>query len=90
MFNKLTVCHDCGVQPGQPHKEGCETELCSVCGGQRLQCSCKGHDKEFARWTGIWPGKAEAEFLGFNLNDFYEQLGDTFFIKPKKIKKAKK
>ena len=80
----LTVCHDCGVSPGTPHDSGCDMEYCSVCGGQRLQCNCEGHDKTFARWTGIWPGLMEATYLGIDLNQFRE-LGYSklFFIKPK-------
>ena len=60
----LHDCHDCGAKPGEIHQDGCDTEVCSVCGLQRLQClwigSCRGHDKAFARWTGLWPGIAEA------------------------------
>jgi len=79
-MNKLTICHDCGAEPGELHKNGCDVERCSVCGGQRLQCDCKGHDKHFAKWTGIWPGKAEADYLGIDLNEFakYDQI---FFVK---------
>ncbi len=69
-MNKLTNCHDCSARPGQKHQEGCDVERCSVCGEQRLGCDCKGHDKEFAKWTGIWPGMAEANYLGIGLNDF--------------------
>jgi hypothetical protein len=79
----LRRCHDCGVSPGEPHKPGCDTEHCSVCGGQRLMCECEGHDPLFARWTGIWPGKAEADFLGLDLNEFTRSgLDRIFFIKP--------
>jgi hypothetical protein len=82
---ELRKCHDCDAKPGEPHDAGCDVERCSVCGGQRLQCHCRGHDKAFARWTGIWPGKAEADFLGLTLNDLYEQGKEKFFfVKPKK------
>lgn len=83
MLPGLKTCHDCGAKPGEIHQDGCDTERCSVCGGQRLQCDCEHHDKEFARWTGIWPGEAEAKLLGIDLNEFarqgYEQI---FFVKP--------
>ena len=54
----------CGAKPGAPHESGCDVERCSVCGGQKLKCECKGHDPQFARWTGLWPGEAEALALG--------------------------
>lgn len=81
----LRDCHDCGANPGQPHRPGCDTEQCSVCGGQRIQCLCKGHDRAFARWTGIWPGSAESAALGIDLNEFHRRgLHRVFFVKPKK------
>ena len=83
---KLMDCHDCKAKPGETHKEGCDTERCSVCGEQRLCCGCKGHDKGFARWTGLWPGKAESEHLGIDLNKF-EELIKIFFVKPEEKEK---
>ncbi len=80
MKNKLTDCYDCGAKPGQRHAEGCDVERCSVCGGQRLQCDCESHDKDFAKWTGIWPGQAEADYLGIDLNDM-EEYRNIFYIK---------
>ena len=78
----LTNCHDCNAEPGEIHKDGCDVECCSVCGGQRLQCDCEGHDKAFARWTGIWPGIAEASYLGVDLNTFDVRYSKLFFVKP--------
>ena len=78
-MNKLTTCHDCAVKPGERHEDGCDVERCSVCGGQRLCCDCKGHNKDFAKWTGIWPGAAESEYLGIDLNEF-EKYRKIFFV----------
>lgn len=82
-MSKLKKCQDCGAAPGQPHKDGCDIERCSVCGKQHIQCGCEGHDKAFARWTGFWPGSIESENLGIDLNEFYRQgFHKIFFVKP--------
>lgn len=63
-----TDCPDCGARPGEAHYDGCDVERCSVCGLQRMGCSCYGHDPLFSRWTGWWPGELEAAALGLDLN----------------------
>lgn len=88
-MTKLKNCHDCGAAPGQMHKPGCDVERCSVCGDQRLGCDCYGHDPYFARWTGLWPGAAEANLLEINLNEIYaKNYHKIFFVKPKPERKT--
>lgn len=80
----LRNCPDCGAKPGEIHETGCDVERCSICGNQWLMCEHKNNDKAFSRWTGIWPGSVEAEYLGIDLNQFYQNgFHKIFFVKPK-------
>lgn len=36
-------CHDCAVEPGQPHADGCDVAQCLWTGGQRLACDGEIH-----------------------------------------------
>lgn len=38
--DQLKKCGDCGVEPGEMHKAGCDVEQCPECGGQSIGCDC--------------------------------------------------
>ena len=59
------ACPDCVVAVGEWHDLGCDVERCSVCGGQRPQCDCPGHDPDLERWRGEWPGSDECRARGW-------------------------
>lgn len=64
------TCHDCGAWPGEEHDNGCDVERCRGCGRQRISCSdqeCQATEEKLGRlkWTGEWPGKAEAREFGW-------------------------
>jgi rRNA maturation endonuclease Nob1 len=33
-------CGDCGAAVGEYHRDGCDLEICPICGGQFLTCDC--------------------------------------------------
>jgi hypothetical protein len=48
-------CPDCGTGIGMPHKDECDIERCTICGGQRITYDCDSHDPLRSVWIGGWP-----------------------------------
>ena len=40
LHSETIRCGDCGAKHGHYHHDGCDCEICPVCGGQRLICGC--------------------------------------------------
>ena len=68
---ELTKCHDCQVDVGERHKDGCDVTRCRFTGTQLLTCGMTfsfganglidvvedtSHECEPCIWTGEWPG----------------------------------
>jgi hypothetical protein len=62
------LCPGCGVEPGEWHLRGCDVEQCPYCGGQAICCDSTDDPiplDDRLRWTGRWPGEAEAVKYGW-------------------------
>ncbi len=90
-------CPVCGSRMYAPHDDGCPIAKCSVCGGDKIKCTCKDHDPTFYPWLGTLPGRFEAFSLDIvlyraelkrlepNMPLFNAlQLDQLFFIRPSK------
>jgi hypothetical protein len=53
-MTRVVKCPDCGTGVGKRHKNDCDIERCSRCGGQRISCKCEGHGPALPVWTGEW------------------------------------
>jgi hypothetical protein len=60
-------CPDCGAEPGQYHRLGCDIEQCPYCGQQLISCVCRQKPPLDDRmlWNGLWPGVAECREFGW-------------------------
>ncbi|MEW1700384.1 hypothetical protein [Streptomyces sp. NPDC091278] len=65
-------CPDCTVPPGELHTPGCDVARCAHTGRQRSGC----HTDCNTRWTGHWPGDAEAFEYGWVLADITDPDGN--------------
>lgn len=59
------TCPDCGVNPGEYHKNYCDVERCPDCGGQYISCGCEDEPKKRFKWSGVWPGVSECIEFGW-------------------------
>ena len=62
-------CHDCGVEEGQIHHDGCDNERCPFCGMQLISCDCdselSGGDE--VKWQAILAAKGRVPHIHWPL-----------------------
>jgi hypothetical protein len=83
---KKVKCHDCGVEEGDKHKDGCDMERCPFCGGQLISCDCC-YDKLGIRNNKLFPNTdgLPAEIYEYGLSDKQEEEYDKILEKKGRI-----
>ena len=72
-------CGDCGVHPGDLHRQGCDIYRCKVCGLQGWVCH---HRDNLTRWTGLYPGtmeEREYDLLDLNMVATFQSMGNLIW-----------
>tara|TARA_R110002111_G_scaffold100975_1_gene156372 strand:+ start:16433 stop:16927 length:495 start_codon:yes stop_codon:yes gene_type:complete len=60
-MDKKEKCPDCGTALGEPHKNDCDIQRCSECGGQKISCDCATHTPSKSVWNDEWPESQDCD-----------------------------
>ena len=66
--NVIPTCPNCGAGINQLHEDGCDWEICGICGCQALGCDCNeldNYSENRIPWTGESPVAAAAREFGW-------------------------